>query len=86
VIRSFQFVPLGTPARPWFSDMHVLSNGYFQTRIHGEFDRRYEIQTSTNLATWQRWATLLATNSSVDFSDRGATENARQWYRALAVP
>jgi hypothetical protein len=86
VIKSFQFVPLGAPARPWLADARIAPGGPFKTRVSGEFDRRYDIQVSSNLVSWQTVGTLLATNSTIDFVDAATAGASRVFYRAAAVP
>jgi hypothetical protein len=84
IIKSFQFVPLGTAAAPLLSNARRTSGTNFQFTVRSEYDRRYEIQSSSNLSSWQSVTTLLATNTSVSF--QGVTANRRTFYRAAALP
>lgn len=43
----------------------------------------YLIQTSTNLVDWMPFATLVNSNGVVQFTDPGATNQARGYYRAV---
>ena len=84
IIKSFQFVPPGTAAAPLLSNPRRTSGTNFQFTVRSEFDRRYEIQSSSNLASWQSVTTLVATNTSVSFQDIGT--NRPTFYRAAALP
>jgi hypothetical protein len=83
-IRSFQLVPLGTAAAPSLSNARQSSGTNFQFTVRSEFDRTYEIQSSSNLSSWQSLTTLLATNTSLGFQD--VVTNRRTFYRAAASP
>ena len=59
-------------------------NGPFQFTLTGIPLRRYEIQTSTNLANWQVLATLVNSNGNgvLQYTDPGAANLARRFYRS----
>ena len=72
IISSFQFVPLGTPQPAALKVPPHSSLSPFRFDLYGEFDRWYEVQTSTDLFSWQSLATLPATNPVVGFSDNSS--------------
>ena len=85
IVKSFQFVPPGPPLpavllqpRSW--------NGYLSFDIDGQTDRRYEVQTSTNLIAWQSLDTILATNSLMSFTDTNEVGHGLRFYRLLTLP
>jgi hypothetical protein len=82
IIKSFQFVPLG-PAQPaLLTNVSHLSGGQVQFTLLGQPDRRYTVQASTNLLVWQDLANLLATNSTMGFSETNPASNPR-FYRVV---
>jgi hypothetical protein len=84
IIKSFQFVPLGTPPAPLLSNPRRIAGTNFQFTVRGEFDRRYNMQSSSNLLSWQSISTVLATNTTLNIQD--ITTSHRTFYRAAALP
>lgn len=66
-----------------FGPMVPLPGGLFQITLTNEPGRNYEIQTSTNLATWEPWFQFLSTNSPAAWKAPGETNQNRRFYRAL---
>ena len=84
IIRSFEFVPPG-PAQPAQLARPRLQNARFLFDIGCQPDRRYQLQSSTNLSTWQDQGILLATNSVLTFSETNAPAGAH-FYRVITLP
>jgi len=85
VLRSFQFIPLGSPlpallARPRWENAEFLFD------ISSEPDRRYQVQMSTNLFSWQTLVTLLATNAVMTFATDSGPATGPRFYRAITCP
>lgn len=85
VIRSFHFVPLASPlpallARPRWENAELLFD------ISSEPDRRYQVQMSTNLCSWQTLDTLLATNAVMPFATGSGPATGPRFYRAITCP
>jgi hypothetical protein len=85
IIKSFQFVPLGPPL-PALLLRPRSSNGCLAFDISGQADRRYEVQTSSNLCSWQGLNTILATNSPMSFTDTNEVGDGPRLYRLLTLP
>jgi hypothetical protein len=85
IVKSFQLVPLGPPL-PAVLVQPRSRNGYLSFDIGGQADRRYEVQTSTNLFSWQRLGTILATNSLMSFTDTNEADDGLRFYRLLTLP
>jgi hypothetical protein len=86
IIKSFQFVPPGSPQPASLADLHAPPNGPVQFAISSEPDRRYQVQTSTNLLDWQDLTTVLATGLVIPFQDASAMEAGERFYRAVTLP
>jgi hypothetical protein len=86
VISSFQFVPLGAPQPAWLTTTAGSSTNPFHFTLHGEFDRWYQVQTSTDLLSWQTLATMPATNPVVGFGDTNSAGFKRRFYQAVTLP
>jgi hypothetical protein len=86
VVSSFQFVPLGAPQSAALTVPRGLPAGPFRFALHGEFDRRYEVQASADLLSWEPLANVLATNPVVDFGDSDSPVLNRRFYRAVTLP
>ncbi len=85
VIKSFQFVPLGAPLPA--SLVHPRwQSGRFLFDLSCQPDRRYQVQTATDLVFWRNLVTMLATNSLVTFSDSSDGRNSPHFYRAITLP
>ena len=57
-----------------------------QADVFGEFDRFYQIESSTNLAEWQTLTEILATNATFTFTDSSSASPAWKFYRAVTLP
>ena len=86
VIKSFQFVPLGSPQPALLTNLNAAQNGPVQFNINGEPDRRYRVQASANLFDWLDLATVLATNNFVLFQDNNPAVFSQRFYRAVTQP
>jgi hypothetical protein len=63
VLKSFQFVPLGSPQPARLTNITTLPGGQVHFDVAAQYDRRNQVPTSANLVDWQSSATLLATNT-----------------------
>jgi hypothetical protein len=86
IIKSFQFVPPGSPQPARLTGLSAPPNGPVQFSINCQPDRRYQVQTSTNLLDWQDLATILATGLIVPFQDASAMGAGERFYRAVTLP
>jgi hypothetical protein len=85
IIRSFNFVPLGTPPRAQLSNSYVSGRGPFQFDAVVQPDFRYEVQISSDLFVWSQLTTFLATNTTVKFADTNLPAGKR-FYRVVTQP
>src|SRR5439155_22955310 len=87
VIKSFEFVPLGPPPPATLTNFNKLQDGLVHFLIgKSQPDRRYQVQASTNLFDWQNLATILATNTFIDFLDSSSAGCSRRFFRTLTMP
>jgi hypothetical protein len=86
VIKSFQFVPPGSPSPALLTGLSVPPNRPVQFTIQAEPDRRYEVQASTNLSDWQELTTILATSHLVPFQDDNLAGLNQRFYRVVTLP
>ena len=86
VISSFQFVPLGAPQPALLKAPRHSSASPFRFNLHGEFDRWYQVQASTDLFSWQNLATMPATSPVLDFGDTSSAGLNRRFYRTVTLP
>jgi hypothetical protein len=86
VISSFQFVPLGAPQPALLKAPRHSSANPFRFNLHGEFDRWYQVQASTDLFSWQNLATMPATSPVLDFGDTSSAGLNRRFYRTVTLP
>ena len=86
VVKSFQFVPLGTPQPATLTRPVGLAGGQIHFTLNGQMDRRYEVQTSSNLLNWQNVTNVLATNNVMDVLATGAGGGARSFFRTITQP
>ena len=70
VIKSFHFVPLGSPQPAVLTSLSASPGGPVKFTINGEPDRRYQVQGSAILFDWEDLSTVLATNNWVPFQLR----------------
>ncbi|HKI68248.1 MAG TPA: hypothetical protein VKA67_01570, partial [Verrucomicrobiae bacterium] len=86
VIKSFEFVPLGSPEPARLARFKATPDGPVRFTINGEPDWRYLVQASANLLDWQNLTTVLATNNFVPFEDDNSVGSSRRFYRAITLP
>ena len=86
IIRSFEFVPLGSPQPAVLRTPVLRQDGAFKVTLVGQTDRRYEIQVSENLLDWRLIATVLATNCENRLLVADAAGFGRRFLRALTRP
>ena len=84
IIKSFQFVPLGTPQPAKLTGAARLAGGQVRFTINGQMDRRYQVQSSTNLHDWQYVSTVLATNTDTVFL--GNVGGTKSFFRTVTLP
>jgi hypothetical protein len=71
--------------RPFLSDPVLLPNGSFRFILKGISGRTNEIQSSTNLTSWQSFNTIVNSNGSTAIIDSTASAS-RRFYRAWELP
>ncbi len=87
IIKSFEFVPLEAPQPAVLTNVSRPSPAQVQFALNNsQPDRRYQVQASTNCLEWQALCTLLATNTSLGFSDTNSATFDHRFYRAVALP
>lgn len=86
ILRSFQFIPLGQAQPAVLTQPQSLTDGRFQCAIAGQMGRWYQVQASSNLFVWQSIATILVTNSAMDFVETNAVSSAERFFRVVALP
>ena len=85
IIKSFNFVPLGTPPRAGLGKLQMPTAGQFKCDLTVQPDYRYEVQTSSNLLLWTHLTTLLATGTLLGFTDTNLPVSKR-FYRVVTQP
>lgn len=86
IVKSFQFVPPGSPQPARLSDLSAVPRGPVAFTIRGEPDRRYQVQASTDLRNWQDLTTVLATDNFVPVQANSQIGAERQFFRAVTLP
>lgn len=86
IVKSFNFVPPGTPPRPVLTNLQMSAAGPFKCDLVVQPDFRYEVQTSTNLLAWTHLTTLLATNTTLKISDTNPPGIGKRFYRVVTQP
>jgi hypothetical protein len=85
IVKSFNFVPLGTPPPAALTGARWASN-QFECGMTVQPDYRYQVQRSTNLVQWSNMVSLLATTSALSFIDTNAETALPRFYRAVTLP
>ena len=67
-------------ARGW------LTNGHFGLRIHGGKGQSVQVQSSTNLQSWNNLVLQLPDADPFDFDDAASSPQTRRFYRLLLLP
>jgi len=86
IIKSFEFVPLGSAQPAVLSDINIPADGSVQFNINGQTDWRYDVQASTNLQQWQDLGTILATNNAMPFVDNSSAGLGARFFRVVTLP
>jgi hypothetical protein len=86
IIKSFNFVPLGTPQPAVLTNPRRFPTGAVRFTVNGQTDRRYQVQTSTNLRDWQDLCLLLATNAASDVFDTSSAGFNQRFFRTITQP
>ncbi|HEX7578114.1 MAG TPA: hypothetical protein VF430_08770, partial [Verrucomicrobiae bacterium] len=86
VIKSFSFVPLGTPPRAVLGNISLPVASQFKCDLTVQPDFRYEVQTSSNLLLWEHLTTLLATSGTINLVDTSSPAAGTRFYRAVTQP
>jgi len=58
----------------------------FVFTLKGDYGAKYEIDGSTNLVTWTNLSTVTDMYGTMQFTDSGATNLSRRFYRAVLLP
>ncbi len=86
VVKSFNFVPLGSPPPAILTNASVHPGGVFQSTLTVQPDFRYDIQASSNLTRWNDLTTALALTDKIHFAETNSPPAATRFYRAIALP
>ncbi len=86
IIKSFEFVPLGSVQPAVLSDINRPADGSVQFNIKGLSDWRYRVEASTNLIQWQDLGTILATNNVMPFADYSSAGVEGRFFRVVTLP
>jgi hypothetical protein len=88
VIKSFNFVPLGTPPPAVLSHAKNVPGAkpVFQADLTVQPDFRYDIQVSSNLMLWDDLANLLATSDKLTLMATNSSSASGLFYRAITLP
>ena len=86
VIKSFQFVPLGSTPAATLQRPKLTGKTSVQFDYSTVPDFRYQVQKSTNLQEWQNFSTVLATDSVTSFADTNAPSISAQFYQTVTQP
>ncbi len=88
VIKSFNFVPLGTPPPAVLSHAKNVPgvNPVFQADFTVQPDFRYDIQVSSNLMLWEDLTNVLATSDKFTLKATNSAAVNGLFYRAITLP
>jgi hypothetical protein len=86
VIKSFNYVPLGTPPPAVLGNLQMPAVGQFQCDLVVQPDFHYEVQTSSNLLLWVHLATYLAINGTLNLVDTNLPTGSTRFYRVVTQP
>jgi len=86
VIKSFNYVPLGTPPPAVLGNLQMPAAGQFQCDLVVQPDFHYEVQTSSNLLLWAHLATYLAINGILNLVDTNLPTISTRYYRVVTQP
>ena len=88
VIKSFNFVPLGTPPSAVLNHPKNVPGAkpVFQTDLTVQPDFRYDIQVSSNLMFWGDLVSLLATSDKFTLRATNLSSVNGLFYRAITLP
>jgi hypothetical protein len=85
IIKSFNFVPFGTPPQTALTASKPIS-GRFQLGFNTYPDFWYEVQSSTNFVQWTNLTTFSATNTVFNFNEGKTPAVSNKFYRAVTLP
>jgi hypothetical protein len=86
VISSFEFVPLGPPPPAQLGPVSRQAGGSVKFSVQTQPDWHYTIFASSNLLDWLDIGTVLATNSSFQFTDTNPVSANGRFYRVWTQP
>jgi hypothetical protein len=86
VISRFEFVPLGPPPPARLGPVTCHAGGGVQFSVQTKPDWHYTIFASSNLLDWLDIGTVLATNSSFQFTDTNPVSQNGRFYRVWTQP
>ena len=74
------------PAQPQFVSVHPPGPSGMTLTLVGDTGRVVEIHASSNLTQWSWLVTLTNTTGQVAYTDAGATNQPKRFYKAIQVP
>ena len=83
-IGAYEWAP--APVRPQFVSLQPPGPGGMTLTLSGDTGRVLEIHASSNLTQWSWLVTLTNTTGQVAYTDAGATNQPRRFYKAIQVP
>jgi hypothetical protein len=87
IIKRFEFVPLGARQPVVLTNLSRPSPAQVRFLLNSsQPDRRYQVRASANGVDWQALCTLLATDTTIDFSDTNSAEFDQRFYRVVTLP
>lgn len=72
-------------AKPRLSGESISAEGFCIT-LSGDYLATYQLESSTNLASWTPLSAITNTSGTVQFLDSGATNALHRFYRAFKLP
>ena len=75
-----------TPPPPLFLGQIQIINGHLTFQIHGTQTQFFQLQTSTNLVSWETILTNQLATSVIDFTQSMNVNSPMRFYRAIPWP
>lgn len=86
VLSQFEFVPLGSPQPAQLTQLTGQPGGNVRLSVQGAMDWHYQMLASSNLLSWLKIGTVLATNNLFQFTDTNPASSSPRFYRTLTQP
>jgi hypothetical protein len=73
------------PTKPQFTGIRQPAANRIELQFSGEIGRRFEIHASSNLTQWSWLASLTNTTGPMLYTDTGATNPGKRFYKAIQL-